>query len=201
MADVPNVSFWERGERQQVRRWPLGGGAALLFLGMGLVAASPVMLYRLGVAGGVEWDEIGAIGDAHGAAATLLTAVSLVGITVSLLLGAKDSRTNRAQAVRTFHFKLVRMQLEGPELQWAKASARRPAMKDTPTGSGPTNPAGTETLGIARRGGRGEAVVARAAVDGPGGRIGGRGDGVEAVPGEQVVDRARRPPGQCRWCP
>ncbi|TDE33667.1 DUF6082 family protein [Actinomadura sp. 6K520] len=125
MADVPNVSFWERGERQQVRRWLLVGGAALLFLVMlGLVAASPVVLYRLGVAGGVEWDEIGAIGDAYGAAATLLTAVSLVGITVSLLLGAKDSRTNRAQAIRTFHFELIRMQLEDPELLWANGWPR-----------------------------------------------------------------------------
>ncbi|TDC76188.1 DUF6082 family protein [Actinomadura sp. 7K507] len=125
MADLPNVSFWERGERQRLRRGLLVGGGVLLFLALlGLVAASPVLLYQLGEAGGVDWNKIGAIGDAYGAAATLVTAMSLLGIAVSLLLGVKDSRTNRAQAIRTFHFELIRTQLDDPDLLWANGWPR-----------------------------------------------------------------------------
>lgn len=113
------------------------GIAALLAVAavLGFVVLSPFVLARLGGVGGLDWNRLSAIGETYGAAATLFTALSLGGIAVSLLLQAKDSKTAREQAVRTFHFELVRMKLDDPKLLWAagwpRPELRTPAEQDT----------------------------------------------------------------------
>lgn len=85
----------------------------LIVLTVGLVGASPVALHLFD--GDVQqWERLSFIGQTHGAASALLSAFALVGIVVTLVLQARDTKVSREQGQRQAHLELMKMALENP---------------------------------------------------------------------------------------
>ncbi|MEV4252498.1 DUF6082 family protein [Spirillospora sp. NPDC049652] len=83
----------------------------VIALAAGLVAFSPIALRawapRLG-----DWERLSWIGQTYGAASALLAVLALIGISVSLVLQARETKATREQAVRAVHTDLLRMAME-----------------------------------------------------------------------------------------
>lgn len=80
---------------------------------IGIVTASPL---ALGGLGGMakDWDRLSLIGQTYGAASALLSVLALIGISVSLILQARENKANREQALRVSHTDLMRKAMEDP---------------------------------------------------------------------------------------
>jgi hypothetical protein len=63
---------------------------------LGSVALSPALMVRFGHGGTqdstTEWERLGNIGQTYGAASAMLSVLALIGVTVSLILQARESR-------------------------------------------------------------------------------------------------------------
>ncbi|MBG0828960.1 hypothetical protein HS041_14390 [Planomonospora sp. ID67723] len=79
----------------------------------GLVAVSPLALGLLGDQAG-DWERLSLIGQTYGAASTLLSVLALVGVAVSLVLQAREAKSDREQALRMLHADLMKMAMEDP---------------------------------------------------------------------------------------
>jgi hypothetical protein len=77
-----------------------------------LVAASPLALDLFGRER--TWAERSEIGQTYGAAAALLSVLALVGISVSLVLQAREAKVARDHASRTTHSELLQMAMQEP---------------------------------------------------------------------------------------
>ncbi|GAA4241080.1 hypothetical protein GCM10022254_68500 [Actinomadura meridiana] len=85
----------------------------LVLLTVGLVGASPIALdvFRGDAA---RWERLSFIGQTYGAASALLSAFALIGITVTLVLQARDTKVNREHGQRLVHLELLKMAMENP---------------------------------------------------------------------------------------
>lgn len=94
--------------------------AAVAFLV--LVTLSPLALRVLAGAFGLNWSLLSNVGQTYGAISALITALALGGVVISLLYQARDVSAVRSQAIRTFQFELLRMELEDADLMWASGA-------------------------------------------------------------------------------
>jgi hypothetical protein len=86
------------------------------------VTLLPLALHRFGRVG---WSKLSDIGQAYGALAAVLTALSLGALAVSVLLQARDARTTQEHGARMLHFELVRMAINDRHLgMWRTATKR-----------------------------------------------------------------------------
>lgn len=84
----------------------------LIVIAVGLVAVSPLALDAFG--NSQEWTERSEIGQTYGAAAALLSVLALVGISVSLMLQAREAKAAREHASRVTHSELLQMAMDDP---------------------------------------------------------------------------------------
>jgi Family of unknown function (DUF6082) len=94
--------------------------ASIAFLA--LVVLSPLALRVVASSFGVNWSDLSNIGQTYGAVSALITALALGGVVISLLYQARDVSASRSQAIRTFQFELLRMELEDADLMWASGA-------------------------------------------------------------------------------
>lgn len=94
--------------------------AVITFLG--LVILSPFALRALATSFGLNWSSLSNIGQTYGAVSALITALALGGVVISLLYQARDVDATRSQAIRTFQFELLRLELEDADLMWASGA-------------------------------------------------------------------------------
>nr|BFE88033.1 hypothetical protein GCM10020093_106340 [Planobispora longispora] len=85
----------------------------MIVLVSGLVAVSPLALGALG-AQADDWEHLSLIGQTYGAASTLLSVLALVGVAVSLVLQAREAKSDREQTLRMLHVDLMKMAMEDP---------------------------------------------------------------------------------------
>jgi hypothetical protein len=81
-----------------------------------LVLLSPLLLRQLGRISGVDWARLSNIGQTYGAASAVLSAIALIGISLSLLVQARQARDERIRLVFERHVQLLSMVLERPDL-------------------------------------------------------------------------------------
>ena len=94
--------------------------AAIAFLA--LIVLSPFGLRMLATSFGLDWSNLANIGQTYDAVSALITALALGGVVISLLYQARDVGAARSQAIRTFQFELIRMELEDADLLWASGA-------------------------------------------------------------------------------
>jgi Family of unknown function (DUF6082) len=90
-----------------------------LLIGAGTLAfilASPLLLHQLTHIKGIDWAQLSNIGQTYGAASALLSGMALIGITLSLLVQARQARTERIRITRERHADLLRLVLEAPDV-------------------------------------------------------------------------------------
>jgi Family of unknown function (DUF6082) len=91
--------------------------ASLLAI-IGLVILSPFALNEL-THSGRNWSQLSNIGQTYGAVSALLSSLALVGVVISLLYQARDSRVAHEEATRTLQHELLKIELEDPVLMTA----------------------------------------------------------------------------------
>jgi hypothetical protein len=82
-------------------------------LAAGLVGLSPIAL-RAFRGGRATWERLSFIGETYGAASALLSALALVGIAITLVLQARDTKVSRDQGQRILHVELLKMAMDNP---------------------------------------------------------------------------------------
>ena len=75
----------------------------------------PLFLASLGRERG-DWEHLGQIGSAYGAASALLAVLALLGVAGSLVMQAREAKSAREQSLRALHADLMRMAMDDPEL-------------------------------------------------------------------------------------
>jgi hypothetical protein len=83
----------------------------VIVLAAGLVALSPFGLRAWTPQSG-DWEQLSWIGQTYGAASALLAVLALIGVSVSLVLQAREAKAAREQTVRAVHTDLLRMAME-----------------------------------------------------------------------------------------
>jgi hypothetical protein len=83
---------------------------------LSLILASPLLLRQLARIRGIDWTGLSNVGQTYGAASAILSAVALIGITVSLLIQARQAKTERVRITRERHTELLRLILDAPEV-------------------------------------------------------------------------------------
>jgi Family of unknown function (DUF6082) len=73
-----------------------------------------------------NWERLSYIGQTYGAASALLSALALVGIAVTLVLQARDTKVSREQGQRILHVGLLKMAMDNPLYRrcWGPACGR-----------------------------------------------------------------------------
>jgi hypothetical protein len=89
---------------------------------LALVILSPLALRAIAGRFDLDWSNLSNIGQTYGAVSALITALALGGVVISLLYQARDVNAARSQAIRTFQFELLRMELEDADLMWASGA-------------------------------------------------------------------------------
>lgn len=85
----------------------------LIVFAVGLVGLSPIALDLF--QGDVKsWERLSFIGQTYGAASALLSTFALIGIAITLILQARDTKVNREHGRRALHVDLLKMALENP---------------------------------------------------------------------------------------
>jgi Family of unknown function (DUF6082) len=88
--------------------------ASLSLLGLGIILISPVGLKLISLVRGVNWVELGNVGQTYGAISAVISGVALGGVALSLFLQSRDFNLSRTQAMRNYHSDLVRFSIENP---------------------------------------------------------------------------------------
>lgn len=86
----------------------------LIILILALIVLSPAALEQASKVRGVNWGLLSNIGQTYGAVSALLSALALGGVVASLFYQARDVRSAAEQASRTFHFDLLKMEMNDP---------------------------------------------------------------------------------------
>jgi len=84
----------------------------LVVVSLGLVVLSPFALDRFGMS--EAWGRRSEIGQTYGAAAALVSVLALAGISVSLVLQAREAKIAREYTSRAVHSELMRMAMDDP---------------------------------------------------------------------------------------
>jgi Family of unknown function (DUF6082) len=103
--------------RMRASIYPLAFRVGTLILAvssLALVVASPLVLRLLDHIHGINWVNLSDVGQTYGAISALVTALALGGVAISLIYQARDVRSNREQAARSFHYELLKMEMEDP---------------------------------------------------------------------------------------
>ncbi|GIF95125.1 DUF6082 family protein [Catellatospora citrea] len=98
---------------------PYGRVAVAVLLSMATTAillATPFALGYLSDLPGADWARLSDVAETFGAIATLIGALTLGGVAVSLMMQARDNKLNREQARRGFHLNLYAMAFDDPAL-------------------------------------------------------------------------------------
>lgn len=104
------------------RRLAITGLIIAAFAFLALVIFSPFALRALANSFGLNWSNLSNVGQTYGAVSALITALALGGVVISLWYQAREVSATRAQATRTFHFDLLRMELEDEGHMWASGA-------------------------------------------------------------------------------
>jgi len=86
----------------------------LLIVAVALIGLSP---YALDLFTGAtrRWERLSFIGQTYGAASALLAVLALVGVAVSLVFQARESRATREQAFRDANTEMLKMAMDDPD--------------------------------------------------------------------------------------
>jgi hypothetical protein len=109
----PNLSrTWHlvRGTRKATTSVLL---ALLILLATGLIGLTPLALSALRGTN-TNWERLSYIGQTYEAASALLSGLALIGIVVTLVLQARDTKVSRDQGRRLLHVDLLKMAMENP---------------------------------------------------------------------------------------
>jgi hypothetical protein len=87
----------------------------LVLLGIGLIGISPLALDVFHGSTN-HWNRLSSIGQTYGAASAVLSVLAVIGVAITLVLQARESRAIRLQAIRESHSKLLEMAMEDPDL-------------------------------------------------------------------------------------
>jgi hypothetical protein len=88
----------------------------IIVAALSLILASPLLLRQLAGIRGVDWAGLSDVGQTYGAASAILSAVALIGIALSLLVQARQARTERIRITREHHMELLRVILDAPDV-------------------------------------------------------------------------------------
>jgi hypothetical protein len=88
--------------------------AAVTSAFIALVILSPWLLKSLIRVRAINWASLSNVGQTYGAASAIISAVALLGISISLILQARQSKVERVRIVREKHIELLRLALEDP---------------------------------------------------------------------------------------
>lgn len=99
---------------------PIVSTIRLAAIAMGLIVAvllSPLLLLPL-MEGGttVDWRRLSEIGQTYGAASALLSAIAVVGVSVSLLVQSRQARAEQIYQMHGLHLELIRLEMSDPRL-------------------------------------------------------------------------------------
>ena len=98
---------------------------AVAICGLSLVLISPLLLTWVGRVNGIDWTRLSYIGQTYGATSAILSAVALLGVSLSLLVQARQARTERIRIVRDRHMDLLRLVLEEPDIYYPVIGAQK----------------------------------------------------------------------------
>ena len=85
----------------------------VLILAIALIGASPLALDLFG-GETPHWERLSFIGQTYGAASALLAVLALIGVTLSLIFQARESRATREQAFRASNSEMLKMAMDDP---------------------------------------------------------------------------------------
>jgi hypothetical protein len=105
---------------------------ALVIAIVGLVILSPLGLGELPAVKNANWVRLANIGQTYGAVSAVISGIALGAVSVSLILQAHALRLSRVQAMRTYHFDLIKLSLQDPSLvpSWGSAPAAEQDLLD-----------------------------------------------------------------------
>jgi hypothetical protein len=83
---------------------------------LSLILVSPLLLQQLAQTKGIDWAGLSNIGQTYGAASAILSAIALIGITLSLIIQARQARIERVRITRERHMELLRVILDAPKV-------------------------------------------------------------------------------------
>jgi hypothetical protein len=90
-----------------------------------LVLFSPLILRQFGHIKGIDWAELSNVGQTYGAASAVLSAVALLGVSLSLLVQARQARTERTRISRERHIELLQIILNDPDIYYPVTSGQK----------------------------------------------------------------------------
>jgi hypothetical protein len=90
-----------------------------------LVLFSPLLFRQLGSIKGVDWTKLSNVGQTYGAASAILSAIALLGVSLSLLVQARQARTERIRITRERQMELLKIILEAPDIYYPVVGTRR----------------------------------------------------------------------------
>jgi hypothetical protein len=82
---------------------------------LALILISPVLLLELSHVKGVNWQQLSNIGQTYGVSSAILAGIALLGIAFSLVIQARQAKTERMRIVRERHIELLQIILDDPE--------------------------------------------------------------------------------------
>jgi len=91
--------------------------SAVTLTTLGLVILSPLALRAFASNSNVNWKALSDVGQTYGAISALLATLALVGVSLSVILQARQTRYARWETSRSRHGELVRFALEHPHYQ------------------------------------------------------------------------------------
>ena len=83
---------------------------------LALILLSPLLLNAIGKARNINWPLLGNVGQTYGAASAILSGIALIGISLSLVLQMRQTRTERIRLVRERQTQLLGIVLENPKV-------------------------------------------------------------------------------------
>ena len=83
---------------------------------LSLILVSPLLLRQIAKIKGIDWAQLSNIGQTYGAASAILSAIALMGVTLSLLIQARQAKTERIRITRERQIELLRIILDAPEV-------------------------------------------------------------------------------------
>ena len=96
-----------------------------------LVLLSPLIFRQFGHIKGINWAELSNVGQTYGAASAILSAIALLGVSLSLLVQARQARTERVRITRERHMELLQIILEDPGTYYPVTAGEQHSTIDT----------------------------------------------------------------------
>jgi hypothetical protein len=105
------------------RRMVIAGSIVIL---LAAVLLSPLFLAAAVRYFSLDWVELGNAGQSYGFIATLVSALALIGVTVSISAQVRQNRTTQRQAFRTLHAELLKIAASEPDVYMPCYGAQSP---------------------------------------------------------------------------